>query len=158
MLFLLAALWDYRMWQWVCRGGRGVWLWKQDGELIHSIITTYYCNSSTYESALVLLLSKYCLSIQYLMLSKMYKRCKNAVWLHVCVLFLEQECYKDCCKKCSLSNGAHCSDGPCCNSTCLVRAQHFLVLLVLMVRRVVQRRRSSKSIQVLFILLTELQK
>uniref|UniRef100_A0AAR2K7V0 ADAM metallopeptidase domain 23a n=1 Tax=Pygocentrus nattereri TaxID=42514 RepID=A0AAR2K7V0_PYGNA len=29
------------------------------------------------------------------------------------------ECYKDCCKKCSLSNGAHCSDGPCCNSTCL---------------------------------------
>ncbi|KAI2663358.1 Disintegrin and metalloproteinase domain-containing protein 23 [Labeo rohita] len=30
-----------------------------------------------------------------------------------------KECYKDCCKKCSLSNGAHCSDGPCCNSTCL---------------------------------------
>ncbi|XP_072539798.1 disintegrin and metalloproteinase domain-containing protein 23 isoform X4 [Salminus brasiliensis] len=30
------------------------------------------------------------------------------------------ECYKDCCKKCSLSNGAHCSDGPCCNSTCLL--------------------------------------
>ncbi|KAJ8389785.1 hypothetical protein AAFF_G00114910 [Aldrovandia affinis] len=29
------------------------------------------------------------------------------------------ECYKDCCKKCSLSNGAHCSDGPCCNNTCL---------------------------------------
>uniref|UniRef100_A0A671MGM6 Disintegrin and metalloproteinase domain-containing protein 23-like n=1 Tax=Sinocyclocheilus anshuiensis TaxID=1608454 RepID=A0A671MGM6_9TELE len=29
------------------------------------------------------------------------------------------ECYKDCCKKCSLSNGVHCSDGPCCNSTCL---------------------------------------
>ncbi|XP_057193735.1 disintegrin and metalloproteinase domain-containing protein 23 isoform X2 [Triplophysa rosa] len=29
------------------------------------------------------------------------------------------ECYKDCCKKCSLSNGAHCSDGPCCNGTCL---------------------------------------
>ncbi|KAL2102779.1 hypothetical protein ACEWY4_001947 [Coilia grayii] len=29
------------------------------------------------------------------------------------------ECYKDCCKKCSLSNGAHCSDGPCCNVTCL---------------------------------------
>ncbi|XP_036395962.1 disintegrin and metalloproteinase domain-containing protein 23-like isoform X1 [Megalops cyprinoides] len=29
------------------------------------------------------------------------------------------ECYKNCCKKCSLSNGAHCSDGPCCNSTCL---------------------------------------
>uniref|UniRef100_A0A8C1PQX9 ADAM metallopeptidase domain 23 n=1 Tax=Cyprinus carpio TaxID=7962 RepID=A0A8C1PQX9_CYPCA len=24
-----------------------------------------------------------------------------------------------CCKKCSLSNGAHCSDGPCCNNTCL---------------------------------------
>ncbi|KAG9335575.1 hypothetical protein JZ751_004479 [Albula glossodonta] len=30
-----------------------------------------------------------------------------------------RECYKDCCKKCSLSNGAHCSDGPCCNNTCL---------------------------------------
>ncbi|XP_051568696.1 disintegrin and metalloproteinase domain-containing protein 23-like isoform X1 [Myxocyprinus asiaticus] len=29
------------------------------------------------------------------------------------------ECYKNCCKKCSLSNGAHCSDGPCCNGTCL---------------------------------------
>lgn len=29
------------------------------------------------------------------------------------------ECYGDCCKKCSLSNGAHCSDGPCCNNTCL---------------------------------------
>ncbi|KAI1899024.1 hypothetical protein AGOR_G00078420 [Albula goreensis] len=29
------------------------------------------------------------------------------------------ECYKECCKKCSLSNGAHCSDGPCCNNTCL---------------------------------------
>ncbi|KAK3557215.1 hypothetical protein QTP70_026128 [Hemibagrus guttatus] len=43
-----------------------------------------------------------------------------------------QECYKDCCKKCSLSNGAHCSDGPCCNSTCLVRAQHFLVFVFLM--------------------------
>lgn len=31
-----------------------------------------------------------------------------------------QECYADCCKKCSLSNGAHCSDGPCCNTSCLV--------------------------------------
>lgn len=41
----------------------------------------------------------------------------------VCTYFslVVQECYKDCCKKCSLSNGAHCSDGPCCNSTCLVR-------------------------------------
>uniref|UniRef100_A0A8C7IPM8 ADAM metallopeptidase domain 23 n=1 Tax=Oncorhynchus kisutch TaxID=8019 RepID=A0A8C7IPM8_ONCKI len=29
------------------------------------------------------------------------------------------ECYKDCCKKCSLANGAHCADGPCCNNTCL---------------------------------------
>ncbi|XP_054642466.1 disintegrin and metalloproteinase domain-containing protein 23 isoform X3 [Dunckerocampus dactyliophorus] len=29
------------------------------------------------------------------------------------------ECYKGCCKKCSLANGAHCSDGPCCNNTCL---------------------------------------
>ncbi|XP_068602037.1 disintegrin and metalloproteinase domain-containing protein 23 [Brachionichthys hirsutus] len=30
------------------------------------------------------------------------------------------ECYKECCKKCSLANGAHCSDGPCCNGTCLL--------------------------------------
>ncbi|NWS47644.1 ADA23 protein, partial [Probosciger aterrimus] len=30
-----------------------------------------------------------------------------------------RECYADCCKKCSLSNGAHCSDGPCCNTSCL---------------------------------------
>ena len=37
------------------------------------------------------------------------------------LLFLPQECYKECCKKCSLGNGAHCSDGPCCNTTCLVR-------------------------------------
>lgn len=29
------------------------------------------------------------------------------------------ECYKECCKKCSLANGAQCSDGPCCNTTCL---------------------------------------
>uniref|UniRef100_A0A674DBI5 ADAM metallopeptidase domain 23 n=1 Tax=Salmo trutta TaxID=8032 RepID=A0A674DBI5_SALTR len=29
------------------------------------------------------------------------------------------ECYKECCKKCSLANGAHCADGPCCNNTCL---------------------------------------
>ncbi|XP_028846875.1 disintegrin and metalloproteinase domain-containing protein 23 isoform X2 [Denticeps clupeoides] len=28
-------------------------------------------------------------------------------------------CHNECCKKCSLSNGAHCSDGPCCNTTCL---------------------------------------
>ncbi|KAI6065016.1 Disintegrin and metalloproteinase domain-containing protein 23 [Aix galericulata] len=31
----------------------------------------------------------------------------------------KNECYSDCCKKCSLSNGAHCSDGPCCNTSCL---------------------------------------
>ncbi|XP_073502480.1 disintegrin and metalloproteinase domain-containing protein 23 isoform X2 [Phyllobates terribilis] len=30
-----------------------------------------------------------------------------------------QDCFGDCCKKCSLSNGAHCSDGPCCNTSCL---------------------------------------
>ncbi|XP_075036310.1 disintegrin and metalloproteinase domain-containing protein 23 isoform X2 [Mixophyes fleayi] len=30
-----------------------------------------------------------------------------------------QDCVGDCCKKCSLSNGAHCSDGPCCNTSCL---------------------------------------
>ena len=39
----------------------------------------------------------------------------------VCGCFF-QECYKECCKKCSLANGAHCSDGPCCNNTCLVRS------------------------------------
>lgn len=44
---------------------------------------------------------------------------------------LMQECYKDCCKKCSLSNGAHCSDGPCCNSTCLVRHFAFASLFII---------------------------
>ncbi|CAI9608180.1 unnamed protein product [Staurois parvus] len=29
------------------------------------------------------------------------------------------DCIGDCCKKCSLSNGAQCSDGPCCNTSCL---------------------------------------
>lgn len=43
--------------------------------------------------------------------------------VRTCFSLVVQECYKDCCKKCSLSNGAHCSDGPCCNGTCLVR--HF---------------------------------
>nr|XP_014353807.1 PREDICTED: disintegrin and metalloproteinase domain-containing protein 23 isoform X2 [Latimeria chalumnae] len=36
-----------------------------------------------------------------------------------CDCGLRVECYGDCCKKCSLSNGAHCSDGPCCNTSCL---------------------------------------
>ncbi|XP_068931398.1 disintegrin and metalloproteinase domain-containing protein 23 isoform X3 [Petaurus breviceps papuanus] len=36
------------------------------------------------------------------------------------------ECYGVCCKKCSLSNGAHCSDGPCCNSTtCLFQPRGY---------------------------------
>jgi len=31
-----------------------------------------------------------------------------------------------CCKKCSLSNGAHCSDGPCCNNTsCLFQPRGY---------------------------------
>ncbi|XP_068101086.1 disintegrin and metalloproteinase domain-containing protein 23 isoform X4 [Hyperolius riggenbachi] len=30
-----------------------------------------------------------------------------------------QDCFGDCCKKCSLSNEAQCSDGPCCNTSCL---------------------------------------
>uniref|UniRef100_A0A3P9LF21 ADAM metallopeptidase domain 23a n=1 Tax=Oryzias latipes TaxID=8090 RepID=A0A3P9LF21_ORYLA len=36
-----------------------------------------------------------------------------------CDCGLRSDCYKECCKKCSLANGAHCSDGPCCNNTCL---------------------------------------
>uniref|UniRef100_A0A8D0G8L8 ADAM metallopeptidase domain 23 n=1 Tax=Sphenodon punctatus TaxID=8508 RepID=A0A8D0G8L8_SPHPU len=36
-----------------------------------------------------------------------------------CDCGFRMECHKDCCKKCSLSNGAHCSDGPFCNETCL---------------------------------------
>ncbi|XP_072253115.1 disintegrin and metalloproteinase domain-containing protein 23 isoform X3 [Leuresthes tenuis] len=36
-----------------------------------------------------------------------------------CDCGLRTDCYKECCKKCSLANGAHCSDGPCCNNTCL---------------------------------------
>lgn len=35
------------------------------------------------------------------------------------------DCHKECCKKCSLSNGAHCSDGPCCNNTCLFYPRGF---------------------------------
>ncbi|KAH0507366.1 Disintegrin and metalloproteinase domain-containing protein 23 [Microtus ochrogaster] len=36
------------------------------------------------------------------------------------------ECYGVCCKKCSLSNGAHCSDGPCCNGTsCLFQSRGY---------------------------------
>lgn len=44
----------------------------------------------------------------------------------VSLLVSLQEC-KECCKKCSLANGAHCSDGPCCNNTCLVLALLFLL-------------------------------
>ncbi|XP_060638768.1 disintegrin and metalloproteinase domain-containing protein 23 isoform X3 [Anolis sagrei] len=36
-----------------------------------------------------------------------------------CDCGFQMDCYANCCKKCSLSNGAHCSDGPCCNDTCL---------------------------------------
>ncbi|XP_039861373.1 disintegrin and metalloproteinase domain-containing protein 23-like isoform X1 [Simochromis diagramma] len=36
-----------------------------------------------------------------------------------CDCGLRTDCQKECCKKCSLANGAHCSDGPCCNKTCL---------------------------------------
>ncbi|XP_075464648.1 disintegrin and metalloproteinase domain-containing protein 23 isoform X2 [Ascaphus truei] len=36
-----------------------------------------------------------------------------------CDCGFRMECFGDCCKKCSLSNGAHCSDGPCCNTSCL---------------------------------------
>ncbi|XP_026768415.1 disintegrin and metalloproteinase domain-containing protein 23 isoform X2 [Pangasianodon hypophthalmus] len=42
-----------------------------------------------------------------------------------CDCGVRAECYKECCKKCSLSNGAHCSDGPCCNSTCLFYPRGF---------------------------------
>eukprot|EP00062_Callorhinchus_milii_P006396 gi/632946902/ref/XP_007888790.1/ PREDICTED: disintegrin and metalloproteinase domain-containing protein 23 isoform X2 [Callorhinchus milii] len=35
-----------------------------------------------------------------------------------CDCGLRMECFGNCCKKCSLANGAHCSDGPCCNFTC----------------------------------------
>uniref|UniRef100_A0A8D2LZH7 ADAM metallopeptidase domain 23 n=1 Tax=Varanus komodoensis TaxID=61221 RepID=A0A8D2LZH7_VARKO len=36
-----------------------------------------------------------------------------------CDCGLQTDCHAECCKKCSLSNGVHCSDGPCCNETCL---------------------------------------
>ncbi|XP_015271484.1 PREDICTED: disintegrin and metalloproteinase domain-containing protein 23 [Gekko japonicus] len=36
-----------------------------------------------------------------------------------CDCGFQMDCHENCCKKCSLSNGAHCSDGPCCNETCL---------------------------------------
>ncbi|KAG2459331.1 ADA23 protein, partial [Polypterus senegalus] len=37
---------------------------------------------------------------------------------HLAFVHVSPDCYGNCCKKCSLSNGAHCSDGPCCNVTC----------------------------------------
>uniref|UniRef100_G1L8D8 ADAM metallopeptidase domain 23 n=2 Tax=Ailuropoda melanoleuca TaxID=9646 RepID=G1L8D8_AILME len=43
-----------------------------------------------------------------------------------CDCGLHVECYGLCCKKCSLSNGAHCSDGPCCNNTsCLFQPRGY---------------------------------
>ncbi|XP_048862033.1 LOW QUALITY PROTEIN: disintegrin and metalloproteinase domain-containing protein 23-like [Brienomyrus brachyistius] len=36
-----------------------------------------------------------------------------------CDCGLRTDCLQHCCKKCSLANSAHCSDGPCCNNTCL---------------------------------------
>ncbi|XP_053554624.1 disintegrin and metalloproteinase domain-containing protein 23 [Bombina bombina] len=36
-----------------------------------------------------------------------------------CDCGFRMDCFETCCKKCSLANGAHCSDGPCCNTTCL---------------------------------------
>lgn len=89
-----AALWGYRMWEWLRGSGRGVWLWGPNG--------------------------KHFFKISFFIISCF----ANHFW-SVCTCFslVVQECYKDCCKKCSLSNGAHCSDGPCCNGTCLVR--HF---------------------------------
>ncbi|KAM4698008.1 disintegrin and metalloproteinase domain-containing protein 23 [Rhinophrynus dorsalis] len=36
-----------------------------------------------------------------------------------CDCGFRMDCFGDCCKKCSLSHGAHCSDGPCCNTSCL---------------------------------------
>uniref|UniRef100_A0ACB8G1I4 Disintegrin and metalloproteinase domain-containing protein 23 n=1 Tax=Sphaerodactylus townsendi TaxID=933632 RepID=A0ACB8G1I4_9SAUR len=40
-----------------------------------------------------------------------------------CDCGFQMDCRENCCKKCSLSNGAHCSDGPCCNETCLFFAR-----------------------------------
>ncbi|XP_043931961.1 disintegrin and metalloproteinase domain-containing protein 23 isoform X1 [Protopterus annectens] len=42
-----------------------------------------------------------------------------------CDCGLRMECISECCKKCSLANGAHCSDGPCCNVTCLFLPRGF---------------------------------
>ncbi|KAB1278850.1 Disintegrin and metalloproteinase domain-containing protein 23 [Camelus dromedarius] len=43
-----------------------------------------------------------------------------------CDCGIHVECYGLCCKKCSLSNGAHCSDGPCCNNTsCLFQPRGY---------------------------------
>ncbi len=104
---VLAALWGYRMWEWLHRSGRGVWLWGPNGKHL------FFRNPT---------------SIQTI--------AKHNIWLTflVCVHIFDllmQECYKDCCKKCSLSNGAHCSDGPCCNGTCLVRHFAFASLFII---------------------------
>ncbi|KAF7243682.1 Disintegrin and metalloproteinase domain-containing protein 23 [Varanus komodoensis] len=42
----------------------------------------------------------------------------NLITLNILGKF-DSDCHAECCKKCSLSNGVHCSDGPCCNETCL---------------------------------------
>ncbi|KAG5283488.1 hypothetical protein AALO_G00042610 [Alosa alosa] len=42
-----------------------------------------------------------------------------------CDCGVKGDCLKECCKKCSLSNGAHCSDGPCCNNSCLFYRRGF---------------------------------
>lgn len=86
-----AAVWENRLWKWICGNGRGVWLRSESSEsplFFFFIIRRSVC----------------CLLIQL------------AEGHPVCL----QECYKECCKKCSLANSAQCSSGPCCNTTCLV--------------------------------------
>lgn len=38
--FMLAALRGYRMWEWLCGSGRGVWLWSQNGKHLQTYIST----------------------------------------------------------------------------------------------------------------------
>lgn len=35
----LAAVRGNRMWEWICRGGRGVWLWSQSSELLFGSVS-----------------------------------------------------------------------------------------------------------------------
>lgn len=94
---LLTAVRGSKLWEWICRTGRGVRLRTENSEGLFT--------SPRHARPFVIFSLFRCLKL---------------------VSLCFQDCQKECCKKCSLANGAHCSDGPCCNKTCLVQAWFFL--------------------------------